>query len=230
VVTSGKTIKKDILPFYLIFFQDVDSAEREVKELISRAFPHGLNPFNETVYYGDEVDIDRLISSFQTPPFFAGRHLLLLRRAERLKREDREALFRYLKKPGPFGFLIALFEMDQKSWRQYSGLFRQHQRHFFFSGEEAEIADSFGIINALRKRDAVGALRILDRQYREDRDFYRFFGILSWFLRNQVENYHQRLTPREASLFQRIYEIEKKFRQGKIDGRTGLELIILTLV
>ena len=227
MVNPGKALK--VLPFYLIFFQDMKPAEAKVKELTSAAFPEGVSSFNEAVFYGDEVESYRIISLFQTPPFSGGRHSVLLRRAERLKKEEKESLFTYLKKPGPFAFLIMLFEIDRRACRQYSGIFPRNQLHFFLTGEEAEMADTFGIANALRSQNLKKALKILDRQYDGEKDFYRLFGILTWYLRSRVENYQKRITQKDALLFHRLYEIEKKFRQGKLGGRMGLELAIFAL-
>jgi len=81
------------LPFYLIAFQNVKAADKKIDELKAAAFPDGLNPFNESVFYGDEASAERIISSCQTPPFSGGRHYILVRRAEKLKKEDKESLF-----------------------------------------------------------------------------------------------------------------------------------------
>ena len=217
------------LPFYLIAFQDVKAADRKVAELKTAAFPEGLSPFNESVFYGDEANAERIISASQTPPFSGGRHCILVRRAEKFKKEDKESLFAYLKKPSPFAFLIFLFQVDRGGWRSYANKFPRHQVQLFFTGEEMEFEDNFGITNALRRRNLAGALKILNHQYEDQRDFYRLFGILTWFLRNRVERLQGRMTRKDAALFERFYEIEKKFRRGSLDGRIGLELIIFAL-
>ena len=92
-----------------------------------------------------------------------------------------------------------------------------------------EFEDNFGITNALRRRNLAGALKILDHQYEDQRDFYRLFGMLTWFLRNRVERLQGRMTRKDAALFERLYEIEKKFRRGSLDGRIGLELVLFAL-
>ena len=223
----AKTTKT--LPFYLIAFQNVKAADKKIAELKAAAFPEGLSPFNESIFYGDEASAERIISSCQTPPFSGGRHCILIRRAEKLKKEDKEVLFTYLKKPSPFAFLILLFQIDRNGWRSYTGKFPKHQVQLFFVGEEMEFEDNFGITNALRSRNLAKALKILDHQYGDQRDFYRFFGIFTWYLRNRVERLQGRMTQKDAALFERFYEIDKNFRQGSLDGRIGLELIIFAL-
>jgi len=227
--TADKSRLLKTLSFYLIAFQNVKAADKKIAELKVAAFPEGLNPFNESVFYGDETSAERIISTCQTPPFSGGRHCILIRRAEKLKKEDKESLFAYLKKPGPFAFLIFLFQVDRNGWRSYAGKFPRHQVRLFFTGEEMELEDNFGITNALRSRNLAKALKILDHQYGDVRDFYRFFGILTWHLRNRVERLQGRMTQKDAALFERFYEIEKKFRQGRLDGRIGLELVIFAL-
>ena len=226
---GNPTITVKPLPFYLIAFQDVKAADKKIAELKAAAFPEGLSSFNESVFYGDETEAGRIISSCQTPPFSGGRHYILVRRAEKFKKEDKETLFAYLKKPSPFAFLIFLFQVDRSGWRPFAAKFPANQVQLFLSGEEMEFEDNFGITNALRSRNLPKALKILDRQYGDERDFYRFFGILTWYLRNRVERSQGRLTQKEAVLFERLYDIDRKFRQGRLDGRIGLELTIFAL-
>ena len=227
--TADKFRLSKPLPFYLIAFQDIKAADHKIAELKAAAFPDGVSPFNEAVFYGDEASAERIISSCQTPPFSGGRHCILVRRAEKLKKEDKEILFAYLKKPSPFAFLIFLFQVDRNGWKSYAGKFSKHQIQLFFVGEELEFADHFGITNALRRRNPAKALKILDHQYGDQRDFYRFFGIFAWYLRNRVERTQGRMTRKDAALFERLYEIDNNFRRGSMDGRIGLELIIFAL-
>ncbi len=212
-------------PFYLILYQDIKAAEEKVAGIKSAAFPDGgRNSFNDTVLFGDETGIDQIIAVCQTPSFGDGQRFVLVRRAERLTKEDREKLFNYLKKPSPVSLPVFLFQADKKTRFP----FVNNQISLFFSGEKSEFADNFGIVHALQNRKLNLALRIIDYQYGDERDFPRFFGILAWYLRNRIEK-QRRLTRKDADLFRRFYTIERDFRRGKFDGRTSLELTILAL-
>lgn len=212
-------------PFYLLLFQDLAAAERKVAELKREAFPEGITAFNETVLYGEETDAGRIVELCQTPPFAGGRHFILLRRAEKLGKEDREALFEYLKKPPASAFLVMLFETTPKNRFPFT----QNQFRFFFKGEAAEAVDRFGVTAALRRGNLKRALQIIDKQYVNDRsDFPQFMGILTWYLRDRVERFG-RLNNQSADLFKRFCELDRDVRTGRRTGREAVELVILHL-
>lgn len=212
-------------PFYLLLYQDIKAAEAKVIEIKSAVFPAGtINSFNDTVLFGDETGIDRVISACQTSSLGGGQRFVLVRRAEKFGKEDREKLFSYLKKPSPVSLPVFLFQVDKRTRFP----FVNNQIHLFFPGEKSEFVDNFGMINALRNRNLNLVLRIVDYQYGDERDFPRFFGLLVWYLRDRVEK-QRRLNRKEADLFRRFYAIERNFRRGKIDGRISLELTILAL-
>ncbi|MFH0796945.1 MAG: hypothetical protein V2A65_07810 [Candidatus Omnitrophota bacterium] len=214
-------------PFYLILYQDIKAAEEKVAGIKAAVFPDargGRNSFNDTVLFGGETDIEQVIAVCQTPSFGGGQRFVLVRRAERFTKEDREKLFNYLKKPSPASLPVFLFQADKKTRFP----FVNNQISLFFSGEKSEFADNFGVVHALQNRKLNLALRIIDYQYGDERDFPRFFGLLVWHLRNRIER-QGRLTRKDADLFRRLYTVERDFRRGKFDGRTSLELTIFGL-
>ncbi|HNQ34801.1 MAG TPA: hypothetical protein PKN80_01915 [bacterium] len=212
-------------PFYLLLFQDLAAAERKAAELKKAAFPDGITAFNETVLYGEDTTAGRIMELCQTPPFAGGRHFILLRRAEKLGKEDRDALFEYLKKPSASAFLVMLFETSPKNKFPFPG----NQFRFFFKGEAADAVDPFGVTRVLQRGNLKRALQILDRQYTDDRKhFPQFMGILTWYLRSRVEG-QGRLNNQSATLFKRFCELDRDVRTGRRSGREAVELAILHL-
>jgi len=214
-----------ILPFYLVLFQDFEAAERKLAEIKAAVFPETeLTSFNDNVLFGPETGSEQIIALCRTVPFGGGRRFVLVRQAEKLVKEERAELFEYLKKPSRSAVLVLFFQTDAKARYPFAG----HQIKLFFSGEEAELANNFGMVNALRRRNLKQALKILNSQYGGERDFPRFFGVLAWYLRDRMEK-QGRITVRDANLLERFYGLERNFRRGKLTGQLALEMALIAL-
>lgn len=214
---------KKLLPFYLILYQDFTAAEKYLAGLKAAAFPGGISSFNETVFFGDEITAAQLIELCRTPAF-EGRRFILVRRAEKMRKEEKEACFQYLKTNQPAAFLVFLFYAGPKERFP----FPENQVRFFLSGLEAEVQDNFGIVRSLDRQDRQRALRILNRQMVNEGEAPKFFGILSWYLRRRVEKKGY-FTAEDAELFNYFYFLEKGLRTGYLTNRSLLEMAIIKL-
>ena len=97
-----KTINQDIKeenfrPVYLLYGEE-DFLRRAYKNRLKEAIV-GDDTMNYSYYEGKEIDVNAVISTAETMPFFAPRRLIILENSGLFKK-DAEALASYLRREG----------------------------------------------------------------------------------------------------------------------------------
>ena len=95
----GALKKRVFDPVYYFFGDDDYLKDIRVRELVEAAVDTATRDFNFETRRGAEVDAEVLDSLLGTPPMLAERRVVVIREVEKLKKDARTALDRYLKRP-----------------------------------------------------------------------------------------------------------------------------------
>ena len=90
--------------------------ERCLKDETVRRLLAGFktDAFNFSEYDGDTADVNDLVGGAMTPSFLGGARLILLKNAEKLKKDQAERLAEYLKSPSDSATLLILLDRPEK--------------------------------------------------------------------------------------------------------------------
>ncbi len=112
---------KNFSPVYIFYGNEEFLIEESIKVILENALDSGLRDFNFDVVYGNEIDLQGLLSLLYLLPVMSPKRVVVMRNAEKFfnkisrskKAKDEEAFINYLKKPNPdVIFIIVLNEPD----------------------------------------------------------------------------------------------------------------------
>jgi DNA polymerase-3 subunit delta len=112
---------KKFSPVYIFYGNEEFLIEESIKAILENALDSGLRDFNFDVVYGNEIDLQGLLSLLFLLPVMSPKRVVVMRNAEKFfskisrskKAKDEEAFINYLKKPNPDTiFVIVLNEPD----------------------------------------------------------------------------------------------------------------------
>lgn len=91
--------KREFDPVYYFYGDDDFLKDMRVRELVDAAVDPATRDFNLEVRRGGELDAEGLDSLLSTPPMLADRRVVVVREADKLKKDARRLLEEYLKRP-----------------------------------------------------------------------------------------------------------------------------------
>jgi DNA polymerase-3 subunit delta len=100
-------LKKRVFdPVYFFFGEDDYLKDARTRELVDIAVDPATRDFNLELRRGGEVDAETLDSLLSTPPMLAERRVVVVRDVDKLKKDARALLLRYLDRPAPDTVLV----------------------------------------------------------------------------------------------------------------------------
>ncbi|MFN3134078.1 MAG: DNA polymerase III subunit delta [Candidatus Kryptonium sp.] len=112
---------KNFAPIYVFYGNEDFLIEESIKTVVENAIADGLREFNFDVVYGNEIDIQGLLSLLLLLPVMSRKRVVVMRNSEKFlnklsrskKEKDATLFINYLKKPNPDTiFIIVLNEVD----------------------------------------------------------------------------------------------------------------------
>jgi DNA polymerase-3 subunit delta len=102
-------------PVYLFFGEDDFLKDARVRELVAALVDPATRDFNLETRRGNDLDAETLDALLGTPPMLAERRVVVVRDADKLKKDARALLDRYLKRPATDTVLILVVQAGAKS-------------------------------------------------------------------------------------------------------------------
>lgn len=102
-------------PVYYFFGDDDFLKEAKTRELVDAAVDPSTRDFNLELRRGAEIDAETLDALLGTPPMLAERRVVVLRDVDKLKKDARMVLLRYLDRPAPDVVLVLVSPAGVKS-------------------------------------------------------------------------------------------------------------------
>jgi len=93
--------KGEVAPLYFMYGEEDFLLERSVQRLIGKLVPPDIRDFNFTQYFGKECRAEQVIENAMTLTMFAGRRVILVKRAEELPADALELFTEYLRAASP---------------------------------------------------------------------------------------------------------------------------------
>lgn len=97
----GALKRRQFDPVYLFFGEDDFLKEARARELVTALVDPATRDFNLEIRRGNELDAETLDALLATPPLLAERRVIMLRDVDKVKKDTRQVLERYLKRPAP---------------------------------------------------------------------------------------------------------------------------------
>jgi len=98
--------KRAFDPVYFFFGEDDFLKDARVRELVDTAIDPSTRDFNLELRRGNELDAEALDALLSTPPMLAERRVVVIREVDKLKKDSRKLLDRYLERPAADTVLV----------------------------------------------------------------------------------------------------------------------------
>ena len=108
---TAQLAKGKLCPVYLLTGEDVYRKNLVIEQIRKAVNPDDFNFFQE---YTEKADISEVLSLVNTPPVFADKRLVVLLGIEKLRKEPKEALLRYLESPLDTTILVLTHNDNKK--------------------------------------------------------------------------------------------------------------------
>src|SRR4030042_4867325 len=92
--------KGGLVPVYLLHGEDARAVDPALAALEARVLSGGLNEFNADYFHGREADLGQVLAAVRTLPMMSDHRLVVVKRVEELKGQDRERLGQDPGRPG----------------------------------------------------------------------------------------------------------------------------------
>lgn len=110
------------LPVYLIVGADELKREYVMTRLTERMEKLGDLDFNRDIFEGGQVGADELVTACNTLPFMSEKRLVVIRHAEKLRKQAQEAFITYLQAPNDAAVIALVAEKLAKNTRLYKAI------------------------------------------------------------------------------------------------------------
>jgi DNA polymerase-3 subunit delta len=107
--------KRAFDPVYYFFGEDDFLKDARIRELVDVAIEPATRDFNLEQRRGNEIDAEALDSLLGTPPMLAERRVVVIRDVDKLKKEPRQFLERYLVRPAADTVLLLVAPAGAKA-------------------------------------------------------------------------------------------------------------------
>jgi DNA polymerase-3 subunit delta len=104
-------------PVYFLYGEDDYLKDARARELVEAAVDPATRDFNLELRRGAELDAETLDSLLGTPPMLAERRVVVIRDVDKLRKDARALLLRYLDQPAPDTVLILVTPAGAKADR-----------------------------------------------------------------------------------------------------------------
>jgi DNA polymerase-3 subunit delta len=111
----GALKKRTFDPVYFFFGEDDYLKDARTRELVEVAVDPATRDFNLELRRGNELDAETLDSLLSTPPMLAERRVVVVRDVDKLKKDARTLLLRYLERPAPDTVLVLVAPAGAKT-------------------------------------------------------------------------------------------------------------------
>lgn len=116
-----KDIKnKKLLPVYFLWGEEPFFIDRISKTIEDEVLTEDEKGFDQTVLYGNEVDVEQVIAQAKQFPMFSGKRVVIVKEAQHLSRNI-EKIESYLENPQPSTVLIFNYKGKKPDGRQKYG-------------------------------------------------------------------------------------------------------------
>jgi DNA polymerase-3 subunit delta len=102
-------------PVYFLFGEDDFLKDARTRELVDAAVDPATRDFNLELRRGGDLDAETLDSLLSTPPMLAERRVVVVRDVDKLKKDPRALLIRYLERPAPDTVLVLVAPSGAKA-------------------------------------------------------------------------------------------------------------------
>jgi DNA polymerase-3 subunit delta len=102
-------------PVYLFHGEDDYLKDARLRELVAAAVDPATRDFNLELRRGGELDAETLDALLATPPMLAERRVVVVRDMDKLKKDARALLLRYLERPAPDVLLVLVSPAGAKA-------------------------------------------------------------------------------------------------------------------
>ena len=99
--------KQKFDPAYFLHGDNQFLVDELVSAIASAVVAPGLESFDRSVLYGDEVDAATLLNALETPPMGSHQRVIILHSVNKLSEKVRKALLEYLERPAASSILVA---------------------------------------------------------------------------------------------------------------------------
>ncbi|HET9011557.1 MAG TPA: DNA polymerase III subunit delta [Gemmatimonadaceae bacterium] len=107
--------KRAFDPVYFLFGEDDYLKDARTRELVEAAVDPATRDFNLELRRGNELDAETLDALLGTPPMLAERRVVVVRDVDKLKKDARALLLRYLDRPAPDVVLVLVAPAGAKA-------------------------------------------------------------------------------------------------------------------
>jgi DNA polymerase-3 subunit delta len=109
-------LKKRVFdPVYFFFGEDDFLKDARIRELVDAAVDPATRDFNLELRRGAELDAEALDSLLGTPPMLAERRVVVIRDVDKLKKDARKTLERYLERPASDAVVVLVAPAGAKA-------------------------------------------------------------------------------------------------------------------
>jgi DNA polymerase-3 subunit delta len=99
--------KQKLDPAYFLHGENQFLVDELVQAIASAVVAPGLESFDRSVFYGDEVDAAVMLNALETPPMGSRHRVVILHSVNKLSESGRRALLKYLEHPAVTSVLVA---------------------------------------------------------------------------------------------------------------------------
>jgi DNA polymerase-3 subunit delta len=107
--------KRTFDPVYYFFGDDDFLKDARTREVVEAAVDPGTRDFNLELRRGNDLDAETLDSLLSTPPMLAERRVVVIRDVDKLKKDARGLLTKYLERPAPDMVLVLVAPSGAKA-------------------------------------------------------------------------------------------------------------------
>jgi len=206
---------------YLFVGQDYHSKNIRLEKIKRQFFSKDLEYLNYDVFFAEELKLLQLQEALKRLPQKAKKRIVLIRDAEFLKKELKEYIISYVKKPIPSCILILDFRQFDERDAFIKSIIEYVNKFTFLS---QEILDTFKLSKEIERRRIYPALKILHNLILEGTDPEMILGGLRYSWQNSFLSTQEK--KKKLSL---LLDADLSIKTGKLDPLLALERLIFCL-
>lgn len=211
---------------YLFLGNDESAKKNKIEDIKERYLDKGFKDIDFEVVYADTKDLippkfNEILSYLPVAP--SKKRIILIKRIEALKQDNREILLKYLK--NPLGSAILLLDSDLLD---VSDHFIKELSRFVkkIETKSREKISVFDLTQAIISRKTTYALKILNRLLQKRERPQSILGALFW----QWENIKDKLSLEQFRQgLKLLLDTDLRIKTGRLDEELALELVVIRL-
>lgn len=210
---------------YLLCGEDEQAKQRAIDSIKAASLDVGLGAIDCDVIYADDKGLapPQFNETLSYLPSSSKKRVVLIRRIRALRKENREALLRYLAHPSP-RLVVVLDAAGMKD----DDAFLRSLRPFVerIGSAAAKKLDAFDLCRALIAGNATAAITILHTLLGNHEKPYQILGVLIW----QWEDMRDRLGLEQFRKgLQALLQTDLRIKTKKLKEELALEMLVIRL-